>query len=442
MPAVTQGFRVTLPGARDIFHVVPDAARTPEERRRLRTQRFERMRDSPTPEVVKGAQAILTTIDDVQDALVTVSLATRFAVRALPAIAGPAKIIASAADVLNVGTMFTSRGLLGGSHKGSLFNYYSTQPATYSARLRSTLHTGAVKPTFGELLQVLQTSDQLAGVGLQLGGLIGLPIELLSLFATGGTLEVSPESLATLALAAPMLYAANPWIKLAALSGGLLLSLADPSETTPLRIPIPRLLPIDESTGSTLERPTSFVSSLAVLDSAQYIIEAGPLLDALDDDLTAEDHYTLTMARILALATVAPFFDSTKTDPFVREKFSFPIRRLSRPALDAPRSTGFQKLPLDTPHALPLRKSPLEIQAQDLPDALAEMNAPGIFGWIWKHTNNPLAAQAAALTGETAAAIATVLEGPAAYDGPHWSAEASAAARAVELNTPPSVSPR
>ncbi len=437
MPTITTNYRVTLPGAQDIFHLIPDAALEPEARNQRRAIRAERIQNSPTPEVVRGVQSILTTIDDVQDALVTASLATRFAVRALPQITPAAKLLATAADVLNVGNLLATKAGLGGSRKGDLYRYYGTQPGSYSARLRSTLRTGRIKPGFGELLQVLQTSDQLAGVGLQLGSLIGIPVELLSLAARGGTLEIPAQSLATLALAAPMLYASNPWIKLASLAGGYLLSLADPGKQTVLEIPVPRLLPIDEQTAATLETPTATIPTLTVLESAEQILDTAPLLDGLDDDLSAQDHYQLTMARVIALATVAPWYLAAQDGPFMREKFSWPVRRLSAPALDTKRTTGGTTIASSTPRALPIAGSPLEVSREQLTTIQLDGSKPLAFGWIWKHPEDPLAHQAAALAGETAATLATILEGPGSYEGPIWTEAAKEAGRIVEYGPQP-----
>lgn len=72
-------FSVRLPGLDDTFHLVPDSALPDEDRTQRAQDRAIRLAASPTPEIVRGAQDILTRIDDVQDGLVTLSLVTRFA---------------------------------------------------------------------------------------------------------------------------------------------------------------------------------------------------------------------------------------------------------------------------------------------------------------------------------------------------------------------------
>lgn len=432
MPRPGPGFVVRLPGLEDSFHLIPETARPESERRRRARERAERLRDSPTPEIVRGVQDLLTRIDDIQDGLVTLALISRFAVSRIPGLAPAAKVLAVGADVLNLANFSILAGLIGGSRKGALYRALAASPRTYSQRLRSTLRTNAVNPGWGELLQVLQTTDSLLGVGLSLGAIIGLPVDLAFLALRGGTLEIPVNSLLDLAVFAPTFFAASPWFRAISLAAGFALSALERPELPTLTIPFPSLLPIAEEYFGSFSRPAWSIPSIYALESAEEILELTPLLDVLDQDLSTEDHFMITMARYMALATLAPIVVATEKGAIIREKIPFPVR--ARFPMNASTAAAVNRLspPGGAPPALALPGSPVELTAGELPDALRAAGAPGPLAWTLRDPHHPMSIYAASLAGEAMNVLALMLEGPGSISRPVYLPEARAAALAIE----------
>ncbi len=206
-------FRVQLPGWDDVVHVVPVASLSEEEQARRRRERAILLRASPVPDVVRDFAKIGQEIDNVQDALVTLSVlgrvATKISGRVIPGLGW----IATAADILNVINVFYPRGVrelaagtmrasvreLRGRHRYALskeakrqFSLLSgSSGGTYMQRLRETERTGKIGFGWGEALQVAQTTDQLFGVGLSLGPVFGAIQDLIFAGLRGAEVDVT-----------------------------------------------------------------------------------------------------------------------------------------------------------------------------------------------------------------------------------------------------------
>lgn len=436
MPTANQSFYVRLPGLDDTYHLVPDSA-LPEDERKAKAQlRAMRLAASPTPEIVRGAQDVLTRIDDVQDGLVTLALVTRFAAARNPILAPIAKVMAVGADVLNIAQFMQTAGLIGAGHKGSMYRTLAASPRTYSQRLKQTLKTGAVNPTWGEALQVLQTTDQLFGVGLSLGAVIGAPIDAAFLALRGGTLEIPTETLLEFATLAPSFFAASPWVKALSLGAGFALSLLNTEKLPSLTIPIPGIIPAIEDYIGTFQSDTPTVSSFDALQTAEWIMETTPLLDMLEQDLSIEDHFAITMARYMAIATLAPLTMAHKDGALLREKLPLPVRARF-PAAPSTREALTLTLGIKSvAPALALPGSPIELTAGELPDALRGAHAAGPLAWTLREPYHPMSIYAASLAGEACNALALMLEGPGSITRPVFIPEAHQAAIAIELGIP------
>jgi hypothetical protein len=434
--APSSNFTVRLPGLDDTFHLVPDSALPQPERRARAQARAERLAASPTPEIVRGTQDILTRIDDVQDGLVTLSLITRFAAARNPILAPIAKVMAVGADVLNITQFMQTAGLIGAGYKGSMYRTLAASPRTYSQRLRRTLKTGNVNPGWGELLQVLQTTDQLFGVGLSLGAVVGAPIDTAFLALRGGTLEIPTETLLEFATLAPSFFAASPWVKAISLGAGFALSTLNTEDLPSLTIPIPGILPVLEEYLGTLSTPTPTVSSFDALETAEWILETSPLLDVLEQELSTEDHFAITMARYMALATLAPLTMAHPTGALIKEKIPLPIRARF-PAEASTSSAIASSVPGPMiPPALPLPGNPVELTAGEIPAALRAAHAPGPLAWTLREPYHPLSIYASSLAGEAMNTVALMLEGPGSITRPIFLPEARAAAIAIETGRP------
>ncbi len=165
---------IHVPGWDEFIHLYPEDWLPDEEQTRRRRDRAIRISQSPTPESARAIGTVMTWVDDVQDALVTASVLARlvayFYKPALPVAAG----LQSAAAALNLFGLSSQVGAitLTGKFRGQAL--VRSLIGAQSARARTALRISRVLPTVGESIQIAQTTDQLFGVGLSLGPLVGL----------------------------------------------------------------------------------------------------------------------------------------------------------------------------------------------------------------------------------------------------------------------------
>lgn len=204
---------LSLPGWDDIIHIIPPPTITEEEmeehRRRSRKrepsnlsykqlqllqkkrERYLRMKRSPTPEFVKCISKIMTDYDDLEDGLITAAVMGRLVVKLLPRLMG--RFVPAvgwcllAADVINLFQIMSWLPFFGMSAKRCREGLTERNPLGRTARLKRAKRIRRVKPTFGEVLEVAQTTDQLFGVGVCLGGIVGYVIDCASAVFKGLT---------------------------------------------------------------------------------------------------------------------------------------------------------------------------------------------------------------------------------------------------------------
>jgi len=170
---------IHIPGWDDIFHVIPERWLPEEEQIRRRRERAQRIRESPTPESVRALSSILTWIDNVQDALVTASVLTRLAAVFYKPLVPVAVGLGEAAEAINI---FGLAGSVGVSTLGGKFRTQRMVRNMLGGQVARALKTRtfrAALPSVGEWIQILQTTDNLFGVGLSLGPIAGLFEELI-----------------------------------------------------------------------------------------------------------------------------------------------------------------------------------------------------------------------------------------------------------------------
>ena len=194
------GNAVNVPGFSDVIHIIPQATISAEERAahlwaikrglpsplspaqvfalQYKKFRFVRALATATPDWMKNFGAVATVLDNVEDALVTVAVLGRLAVKAAPKLLG--RVIPGlgwlliGSDILNLANLITWAGFASMDGKRSIEALAERNPFHAKAAARRTLKLDRAIPTFGEILEVLQTTDQLFGVGLCLGGLMGM----------------------------------------------------------------------------------------------------------------------------------------------------------------------------------------------------------------------------------------------------------------------------
>ena len=194
------GNTVNIPGFGDVIHIIPKARISAEERaahiwaikrglpsplspEQLQTMEYKKFRflkalASATPTWMKNYGAVATVLDNVEDGLITVVVAGRIAARIAPRLMG--RLVPGigwvllGSDILNATNLISWAAAMRGGCKGLHGAWQEKNPFHAKAAARRTLKLKRSLLSFGEFLEVAQTTDQLFGVGLCLGGLMGL----------------------------------------------------------------------------------------------------------------------------------------------------------------------------------------------------------------------------------------------------------------------------
>jgi len=194
------GTSINIPGFTDIIHIKPKATITAEEmaahrwalRRNLpsplsleqqrlliyKKERFLRALASPTPTWLKNYGAVATSLDNIDDALTTIVVAGRIAVKIAPRLLQKAIPVLgwalTGSDILNAVNLFSYLRLTKRGCKGIPEDLAERNPFHAKAKANRVEKLKRVMPSIGEILEVAQTTDQLFGIGLCLGGLMGM----------------------------------------------------------------------------------------------------------------------------------------------------------------------------------------------------------------------------------------------------------------------------
>lgn len=194
------GYTITLPGLSDIIHLGFEKPMTAQEvkdwknrnydkfsasrlydirkMKQKRKEKYLAMLGSPTPHVVRSAGSILTSIDDAQDALSTLHVIGRMAIKLAPRIlgkifAGPVGWILAAADVLNLIQHIGRMGTMPMVSKRTKDKATLDNPFSKKSKLKRAARLARFAPSKGEIIEALQTTDQIFGVGICLGPIVG-----------------------------------------------------------------------------------------------------------------------------------------------------------------------------------------------------------------------------------------------------------------------------
>jgi hypothetical protein len=194
------GNTVNIPGFSDVVHIIPKAQISAEERAAhlwatkrglpspltpaqiesltYKKFRFIKALASATPSWMKTYGAVATVLDNVEDALVTVTVFGRIAVKLAPRLLGRLVPglgwILMGADILNAVNLISWGSAMTRGCKQLHGGWQEKNPFHAKAAAARTLKLNRTIPSFGEFLEIMQTTDQLFGVGLCLGGLMGI----------------------------------------------------------------------------------------------------------------------------------------------------------------------------------------------------------------------------------------------------------------------------
>lgn len=200
------GYTVTVPVLNDIIHLAKFPPLTdkeayqwkyglkdeiPEERRAEIQQEKDRkkakflaMLADPSPKIARDAAAILTAIDDVQDAVSTLACIGMVAAVVIggpvaATVLGPLGLILGASQLLNmINPMSRFNKLLkrkntGRLAKKNLEKQTNKNPFSKKAKLSLARRLKKFRPTLGNALEALQVTDNVYGVGISLGPIMG-----------------------------------------------------------------------------------------------------------------------------------------------------------------------------------------------------------------------------------------------------------------------------
>ncbi len=158
----------------------------PEQIRMLaaRKYRFLKSMASPTPKWMRNIGAIQNSLDNAEDALVTTAVLGRWAAKWAPRLLGKAITrfgwLLLGADIINLGNTFTWMRFAGNPMNCKHMDLANKNPFHRKAALARARKMRRSWATLGETLEILQTTDQLFGVGLCLGGIVGSAVDIIS----------------------------------------------------------------------------------------------------------------------------------------------------------------------------------------------------------------------------------------------------------------------
>jgi len=144
------------------------------EKRRIR---FIKMLASPTPEWLRNLGAVATTIDDVDDTLTTLSVVGRLALHVAPKFFSRfipyVGWIETARDVVSIAVTVSRLPAEALSPKKLLETFIEETPGIRTLKLGKLTKLAKFGKYFGETLEVLQTTDNIFGIGICLGPIVG-----------------------------------------------------------------------------------------------------------------------------------------------------------------------------------------------------------------------------------------------------------------------------
>jgi len=161
----------------------------PEQIRMLaaRKYRFMKSMASPTPKWMRNIGAIQNSLDNAEDALVTTAVLGRWAAKWAPRLLGKAISrfgwVLLGADIINLANIFTWMRFAGNPMNCKNMDLANKNPFHRKAAIRRAMKMRRSWATLGETLEILQTTDQLFGVGLCLGGIVGSCVDIIALTA-------------------------------------------------------------------------------------------------------------------------------------------------------------------------------------------------------------------------------------------------------------------
>lgn len=200
------GYSITVPSIGDIIHLKAFVPMTDEEKKLWTERRYDEiepgrrsdieeekyrkkqkylaMLADPSPKIARDVAGILTALDDIQDAVSTLACVCMIGAAIVggttaAAVLGPIGLILGASTLLNLINPM--------SHINKPFKFVSTgraakrklekqtdkNPFSKKAKLKLAKRIRMFRPSIGNLLEALQVTDNIFGVGISLGPIVG-----------------------------------------------------------------------------------------------------------------------------------------------------------------------------------------------------------------------------------------------------------------------------
>lgn len=234
------GYTITIPALDEIIKIKRFKKMSPEEinlwkarkydeiptdrlmeirgHKEKKKQKFQAMLASPSPKIVRSAGAILTALDDLQDAVSTlavIGLITAAVVGGTTAaiLSGPLGWVLGATALLNLINPYSRlRGRRGKASTGTgakkaVEKLTDKNPFSKKARVKTAIRIKMFRPTIGNAIEALQVTDNIWGIGLSLGPIMGFAQDLIA-----GTVRYVGGQKVRVKKAAPPVAS---WVKLA-----------------------------------------------------------------------------------------------------------------------------------------------------------------------------------------------------------------------------------
>ncbi len=225
------GYTVTVPAAEDIIHfskfkpLTEDEATAWKERRyddipadrrediqREKTRKKKRylaMLGDPSPQWAQNAGAILTALDNTQDAVATLACIGMMAAAVIggpvaAAVLGPLGVILGATTLLNMLnpmsqiSRYSKRKKTGHGAKRITEQMTNKNPFSKQAKVKLAKRISKFKPSMANAIEAVQVTDNIFGVGLCLGPIVGFVQGAIS-----GTIRTALGQKVKLATSAP-----------------------------------------------------------------------------------------------------------------------------------------------------------------------------------------------------------------------------------------------
>lgn len=172
------GYKIRIPSLEDVIHVTPNFAKTPAQIHAEKKANLQRVLDSPAPAWGMKYATVMTWIDNIQDAGSIVFPAIKLLAKAAPKLFG--KLIPIAGwlmfgnDILQFLNYVGRAPLTPMKSKRGICDFLKHNPFTKKSIRDRANKVKNYNPNFGDILQALQTTDSLIGVGLSLGPIMGV----------------------------------------------------------------------------------------------------------------------------------------------------------------------------------------------------------------------------------------------------------------------------